>query len=559
MKVILPALGLLLLFSCKKGDSVSTAPEQETETTTLSTNLTEIMPGDAVIIRSDKKITASEVDITFNSATVKGYAMKDTAYVFYVPVVTPGPVTVSIPGIAKSNTLQLTVKDYTPITDPQAVINDFVDKRNKAIEAITKEVAGNNFQPSAEAKLLLSQIKDEWEWQMSRLSPSDKQMLAYVLQKNAIDPTAFSFTEMPAGSFARINGDVGDQLVATAKEYVTYVVSYAATVPALLTSGGVFLLAPNPVTAVVFLGVFTTFVITREAATRKANEVGRLKGVAEAVTESYTQRVAAEMFEHGQEKEITMYVQFRNLIAADAGLQNDLAASFSKENEFMSADQEVKSVYTSAATKLEKLKTPYPSYTKIIGAQSAIGSDVKVEGAQIIVKGASDPRVEISSRLDGSTMKVKASSTAKAESINFNLEVAYRRSIDGKEFTKTIPCVVKPEPLFELTGLWKLTYYEDGTRSTFSQEDLVDFASGAGDPAFTLSYVDHLGKTHDLSNSRDRWFIQTFYPETSRLELTHNYWNIRYRFIYDKDNPNVLLGESIGASNKGFNMILTKQ
>lgn len=561
MKVLLPALGLLLLFSCKKNDAVT--PSAENSNIKFSVDSTHVMPGDAVIIRSDKKVTAQEVNIAFNGTMVKGYAVKDSAYVFYVPVVIPGPVTVSIPGIENSNSIQLTVKDYAPISNPQTVIDDFVDKRNRSIDSITKVVEGSNFQPSPESIVLLNQIKEEWDLQMSRLSPADKNLLAYVLQKNSIDPAAFSFTAMPAGSFtARVSGiqsDVGDKLVATAKEYVTCVVACVASVPVLLTSAGVFLIAPNPVTGIIFLGVLTTFVVTREAANRKAQEVGRLKGVAEAITDGVTERIAAAEFENGQEKEVRLTVKFRNLRSGDAGIQADISSSFSLENEFMTKDQEVKAIYTQAASKLEKLKAPYPSYAKTIGTGTTGSSDMSVDGENIIVKGASDPRVAVSSDLSNGKRKVKLTSTA-TEEIRFDLEVAYHRSLDGKEFTRNIPCILKPAPSFELKGLWRLYFYSDGSRSKLEQSDLIDFGNGATDPGYTLSYIDHLnGKEYDLSAYKDRWAIQTFLPSTSQLALTHNYWNIYYRFNYDKDNPDILIGESIGASNKGFNMELKKQ
>ncbi|HKZ68170.1 MAG TPA: hypothetical protein VJ111_17505, partial [Chitinophagaceae bacterium] len=98
------------------------------------------------------------------------------------------------------------------------------------------------------------------------------------------------------------------------------------------------------------------------------------------------------------------------------------------------------------------LKGAYPSYQAIIGKKAKGSITLLVEGKNIIVKGVSDPRISFSSSLSGTTKKVKITSTATTE-INFNLQVAYKRTLDGKEFTKDIACLFKPE--FDSTALYK--------------------------------------------------------------------------------------------------------
>ncbi|MGK2860596.1 MAG: hypothetical protein ACSLE0_01570, partial [Chitinophagaceae bacterium] len=360
-------LPFILLFIILAGCSKENQKKEDvSDLISLSLSADNALPGDAIMIKYNKKITSAETNIVLNASTVKGYASGDSAYVFIVPVIASGKVSVSIPGISQANGLELTIKYYTRISNPMAVIDEYVDKRNKSIDSVSKVVAGSNFQPSAQSMILLNQIKEEWTLQMNSLSPGDKELLAYVLQRNMPDPSQYSFTELPAGYYARPGGiqtDVGDKLVAIAKNYVTAKVICLGSIPFLVGSGYAFILAPNPISGLVFLGVFTTFVISREVAIRRAQEVGRLKGVAEAVTDADAQRLTAIEFLNNTEKSLAMSVGFRNLSSGDVNIHPDINTAFTTEQTFVNKDKEVEAMYVKATAKTSKLKTAYPSYT----------------------------------------------------------------------------------------------------------------------------------------------------------------------------------------------------
>ncbi len=449
-------LPFILLFLILAGCSKENQKKEDVpDLISLSLSADNALPGDAIIIKYNKKITSAETNIVLNAITVKGYASGDSAYVFVVPVIASGKVSVSIPGISQANGLELTIKDYTRISNPMAVIDEYVDKRNKSIDSVSKVVAGSNFQPSAQSMILLNQIKEEWTLQMNSLSPGDKELLAYVLQRNMPHPSQYSFTELPAGYYARPGGiqtDVGDKLVAIAKNYVTAKVICLGSIPFLVGSGYAFILAPNPISGLIFLGVFTTFIISREVAIRRAQEVGRLKGVAEAVTNADAQRLTAVEFLNNTEKSLAMSVGFRNLSSVDANIHPDINTAFTTEQTFVNKDKEVEAMYAKATAKTSKLKTAYPSYTSHIGQEAHDDMTLSMEGKNIIVKGVSDPRIGFTTSITGSTKKIKINSTATTE-FNFNIQVAYKRTLDGKEFTRQINCLYKPE--FDSTALYK--------------------------------------------------------------------------------------------------------
>ncbi|WP_205573310.1 Ig-like domain-containing protein [Flavisolibacter nicotianae] len=448
MRLIIPTLCFLLLCSCNKsGREDETAPPP-VATTTLTLNVAEATPGDAVEIKGNKTAPASEMTISIGSSTVKGYAKGDSAYVFIVPVVSPGTVQVSLPSIPGSNNMSLKIATYTPVSDPQVVISDFIDKRNKSIDSVANPPSVSGFQPSPATVTLLNQLKEEMDLQLAKLSASEKELLSYVLQKNKPDPVAFSQDLLAPSFYAKqsdVKGDVGDRLVAIAKTYVTVQGVCLSTIPIMVASGVAVLAAPNPFAAAVFIGSFTTFVISREHAIRRAQEVGRLKGVAEVIMEGDAQKPMVVGFTNNQEKTLSLSVNFRNLATTDAGINADVTTAFSSEQSFVNKDKEMESLYGKIKTSawFTKLSAAYTAYVSVIGKVPQGTTTLPIDGNNIVVKGVSDSRINYSTSLSGTSRKIKISSVATGE-ISFALTLGYKRTLDGKEITKDIACLYKP-------------------------------------------------------------------------------------------------------------------
>lgn len=449
MRLLIPALCFLILTSCNKSGKKDETNPPPSSTAMLSLSVTEATPGDAVEIKVNKNNLANEVTIAFGSTTQKGYVKGDSAYVFIVPVISPGAITVSVPSIAGSNTMSLKIATYTPVSDPQFIINDFIEKRNKSIDSIANPPYVNGFQPSPATITLLNQLKEEMDLQLSKLSASDKELLSYIMQKNKPDPAAFRQDLLAPSYYAKLSGlqgDVGDKLVAIAKSYVTVQGVCLSTIPIMFASGVALLVAPNPFAAAVFIGAFTTFIISRENAIRRAQEVGRLKGVAEVITDGDAQKLMAVGFTNNQEKTLSMSVSFRNLASTDAGINADVATAFTTEQSFVNKDKEIETLYGKIKTGswFTKLSAAYTAYVSIIGKVPQATTTLPVDGNNIIVKGVSDNRINYTTSLSGTSHKVKITSTATGM-IDFNLTIAYKRTLDGKEITKDIACTFMVE------------------------------------------------------------------------------------------------------------------
>lgn len=499
MRKLILLYSLVLLIGCGKK---STEDAPAIPKSVIAIDVSEASPGDAIIVKLNQKNPSPEINISLNGKEVRGYTFSDSAYIFTIPVVPAGAIALSIPSLANSNTLNLNIKSYAPISNPQAVINEYVVKRNEGIDSLTKVVPGSNFQPSTTSIDLLNQLKEEWDLKISTLNPNDKELLAYVLQRNMLVPAQYNFEQLPPGSYARIL-DTGDKLVAIAKTYVTIQGICLASIPFMVTSGYAFLAAPNPISGLIFLGFYTTFIVTREVAVRRAEEVGRLKGVAEEITETFAQRTS---FTNLEEKTLYMDIKFRNLVAGDVAIHPDVNVAYTTEQTFANKDRDIEGLHNKIIQKTVKLRGGYPSYNIKIGKSAQGAIVLPVEGEEIIVKGVSDSRITHTVFYSGTTKKVRMESTANVE-IPFDLTIAYRRSIDNKEYTKNIQCLYKPEidsiDYYKSiipgswSNVWQYDFANNGVFS-FYQEDYITLSAGGN--ALWTSTRDYTGATHNYSN-----------------------------------------------------------
>jgi hypothetical protein len=441
------------MVSCSKEETPEDKPVTQNITYSLVSN--ETLPGEVVEIKINKQITNSEIELILNNKPIKAYANGDYSYVFITPVLASGDYTLKFTDNDLS--LKLKINSYTAIKNPEEVINEFVVNRDKCFEAI-KEVGA-----SLETLLLIDQIKEEWDLQYSQNSAEDKMLLAYMMKKNTVNPEWFTApSEYPDSYYSKSNVfalDAGEKLVTTAKVFVTAQTVCLASIPAMVGTGTLFLSAPNFVTGALFIATFTVFIVSREVAIQKAEEVGRLKGVAEAVSDISNKGNAVLQFVKDSDTDISMKINFRNLNATDLNIQTDIAKAFNEEKKFADEDSKVKILYDKAIKFTKKLKGLYTNHTSLIGKTTASNMTLTVLDKDIIVQGSSDANVKITSSLIGDVRKIKATSTS-MEDINFNLKIAYKRAVDGKEIVKEIPCIYKAG--VTLIGTWKLESFENG-------------------------------------------------------------------------------------------------
>jgi hypothetical protein len=557
---IIPFLIVFVAILSSGCEKLGLGEESPARRIALSIDSTTASPGDLVTIRLDAPVTGKNITVMVKDVPSKAFASGDSAYSFLVPVVASGNARVRLPDLKGSDTLQLTIRGVAAVSDPGKVLNDFAAMRDRCMDSLMKQVPGADFLPSAQTQTLFKQLKDEWDYQLSLLTPAEKEILAYHVRGRTADPSQFSFTPKPTGYYGQpeLLQDIGDELIQQAKSYVFATNAAVASVWATVFFGGALLKWPSPYTAILFAASLSSYIIMRELAARRGAEVGRLNGIPEAISESDAQQPAAiPEFQVGTEKTISMKIHFRNLRMGDQSLSPDLSKAFQEESVFESADNRLKSTFDSATIHLKNLKVGYDAYVAKLGRMPVGKLIMNVPGSEIIVKGLNTGLIEYATRLDGNDRKIKITRSNLLNDGNFNILLAYKRKLDGKEFNATMPAIFKIIR-YRMSGLWRLNFYTDDSRTTLSQSDLINFGAaelyGSG-----VSYTSYpSGTTYPSSY---QW-MQQFRPDTYKLNLTlpYNWPNILYQFDCD-GTPGIarMIGQSIGASNRGYNMELVRQ
>ena len=192
----------------------------ETGETVMSLSTNQVLPGDAVRLKSNTKILSAEIEVFLNEKVVKAYAIDDYNYVFILPVINSGDYILKVPAKSGTYDLMLNVGEYDAISNPDDVITDYVLNREKRFETIKNTSSFLN-----EKELLISQISEEWDYQFNQASEKDKELLAYLLQRQTIDPDWFtSETDLPFSYYVKGTNELNitdSNLLALAKAYFT--------------------------------------------------------------------------------------------------------------------------------------------------------------------------------------------------------------------------------------------------------------------------------------------------------------------------------------------------
>lgn len=497
---------LFMIISCSKDDKLET-PEPPTTISKFTLVETEATPGDIVEIKSEQKIIEQAITITLNNSSVNAYSTGEYSYKFIVPVLNSGNYDIKLPNTDKNSVLTLKINSYTPINKPEEIIDDFILKRDKCFEEIKK------IGSSLETITLIDQIKQEWDLQYGKCNNEEKKLLAYLLQKNSINPEWFNTTKpFPDSYYSRLsntNNDIGDALVEEALNFVTAQSICVASIGFTTVSAGLFYKWPNFYTAAATTASLSAFIISREIAIKKGVEVATLKGFANAISDVFTQKMASSELVNNIENDISLSVGFRNLSGADRAIQANITNAFNGESKLTEEDSKIKLLYDNAVKFTKKLKGSYPSYTPVIGNKPQRKMDLTVLDKDIIIKGSSDPKISISTSLVDGVRKIKATSESK-DDLNFYLKIGYRRSIDGKELTKDIPYIFKAIKPIDSTAYYTKLMIGECTLNFGTSKEKQFYILKEDGSFLQTGGVDGNGNsytTHECVSKYNTWYV----------------------------------------------------
>ncbi len=446
---------ILFLYSCKKAESPQVAQIKYTATIDALKGV----PGESVFIRFDQPVKKEILQISLNNTGVKAYLINDSLYSFIVPVISPGDYDITFQEIALQSKLNLSIGSYPVIPQPQIVIDSFSIAINNSIDSLMKLSNAAVAPINKEIIPFVKQLQEEWNTAYASLSADEKNQLAYFVREHKIDFTSLTSTALPAIYYKGLADkyrDPGEELIKVAKEFVVRKVIAVGTIPVLLTSLGIFIYAPNPYSAALVSASFLSYIITREAATKKVEEFSKLNGVVEAITDissnavnkvtqtirtqssGYTSTSTIPEFKPDIAQLVKMKVEFRNLIKTDIGIHDNISNAIKQDEEFVNEDKRVTNSFEKIKNLLKKVNLNWVIYSSKIPTAIIKKTAYVVPASSIAIKSVSDNRLAYIASEADSGINVKISS-AVAENINFNLVVGYKSNLINKSLEKSFP------------------------------------------------------------------------------------------------------------------------
>lgn len=560
MKKIFLILLTIITFGCSKDDNAENNPQ--TETFEITTESNSVMPQRFVIVNTNIILGQNNYIGTFGGQSIELYKSSDNELIFTVPEINSGNQTLELEIENKIGSLDFQVSENI-VQDPNNIITtELINPINSMSQDINDYLTNNSFSQEVTSSLnSANQMINDFLTKFNTLSDEEKMEVAKFYNANPLFTTDF----LNVASRNSMNGNSDYDCFNVNSERVVLttvtVLGFVAALPSLNAAGPL-----GSITAAVgfIAGVYAAHSILSAAHELLINEC--FLPFKHALSDNFGNSNDFEV-NNGSFQNFTITAKDRHIIASDIANSNAVVAfTIEKMNLVKSKWNTLKngvnniitstsnwfsSWFGSSSSSYEPISYDYddiPESSEEVDSEGDsefitiedFPSDVNVE-----VNVASDNSIDLKLTADESTLPRTVTGKIKYNDGDFSTE---------DEFSVTLNIVE-----FELTGIWTLTHYTDDSLSEVSQTNYIDFQNGTSDIGLPLYYIDSNGTTHDQTGSTATW-NQTFNSSTSKLSLTNNYWgNIEYRFIYDPQNPNSLIGESIGASNNGFDRVLTKQ
>lgn len=224
-------LCLLLIVSCKKDQKENPETEVPAVTKNLEMDKGSATPGDIITVKTTFIIEKSAYALTVGTKKVPLIKVDDSTATFMVPYIPSGNLEIDFSVTGSSIKKPFVIAAYTPVTDPEPVINTY--KTNIAV-AIT-ELQTNKTQAYAD---ILKSLELTFNTEYAKLSTDEKKELAFTIAKlneaAIVDANSTSRTSLQVKSEADtdapglISDDNGEEVVKAGHKFVRLVLKTVA-------------------------------------------------------------------------------------------------------------------------------------------------------------------------------------------------------------------------------------------------------------------------------------------------------------------------------------------
>lgn len=466
---------LLILFgagSCSKGskNAPDTGGPSTNNTVTFAT--AGATPGTQVILETSFPLTASSYKITVGGKAVTLIKLEEKKAGFIMPLVAQGAINVDLASLGLK-TQSYTVGAYTAITQPQQVIDGFINDLNKAVTQLETRMTDTIQTIPAEKVNLVKNLRANFNTLYATMNAEEKQELAYGLQKfrfNFSDPLV-NGRKVDNAAMLR---DPGDDIVTLGKVVVTNV---TLTVSAISISILGFY-APEPTLLSKVLGLAAgayaaaSFAETLRLTEKLADNIGQQGNFKEYSSENgrLAPVTATDMAKEGFTDMInkvplkfTFQSEFRSLSKQDASRGNDFVNTLfagidnlgENYNKLVAAINYAKSWFSDGPPALTPFVSPIRT-VPLTAIRSTPSDNITINNVSV-----TDIQVIFVKNSDNTVTIKAASETVKAVK-DFSFDVVYTNAQLGISNKLKVNATFQPltnEWIAKLLGTWKINYY----------------------------------------------------------------------------------------------------
>jgi hypothetical protein len=565
MKKAILILLSIITFGCSKDDN---PVSEQQETFTITTETSSVMPLRYVIVNTDISLTENTYIGNFGGQEMQLVKSSENELIFVAPQINSGIQLLELTIGDKKGSLSFEVTENIVQNTNETLSTELINPINELNQDITDLISNNTFSQEVSNGLIsANQMLNDYLTKFNTLSEEEKTEVAKFYNANPFFTS--DFLNVSARTMMNGNSDYDCFNLNSERVVLTTVtvLGFVAALPHLNAAGPI-----GSVTALAgfIAGVYAAHSIISAAHELLINEC--FIPFEHALNDSFGNSNNFEV-NNNSFTNFSLTSKDRHIIASDIANSNAVVAfTLEKINVVKGKWQTLKngvnniisttsnwfnSWFGSSSSDYELITYEFPNIP-----ESSDEAENDGESEFITIENfPSDVSVEVNVASDNSiNLKLNADETTLPRTITGKIKYDDGDFVTENEFNVTLNVVN-----FELTGIWTLSWYTDDTQTNLSQTDYIDFQNGVSDIGLPLYYIDSNGTTHDQTGSTATWnqnfnIVMVNGISTPRINLTNNYWsNIDLRFDYDSQNPNVLIGQSIGASNNGFNLKLTKQ
>ncbi|MCO4292266.1 hypothetical protein NF867_05240 [Solitalea sp. MAHUQ-68] len=437
---------IFLPIACKKGDSDLEIPKENI----LALNKTTVTPGDLVTVNYELPKDKSSWEILIGAKKVTLTKIDDTTSAFLVPSIPSGQLNLDFSIVGAKDKPTLTISTYSPVINAEQVKDSYLAELDNAITDVSSTEDANT----------LTVFKETFKAKYATLTETEKQELAFVLQKLKFEMPAISEQAIHTKSTNGIGIDVPSKFD-TDQEYRAGVIGYVGLVTesiALLTVSAEALAAPTGYTQVLGLaGLSASFYTFKKALDYKRvlftyngknKEVINLKILLSGqnnstkAVEAVTSAEPEIVFETGVQRSFNVSSAYQGVSIAD---EKNTNAFFRK---IVLVTNKATSIYNGVVKVVNKVKSWFSRDPKLIELASGIPAtpteEIRNSPANLIkIENVSNSAIKLSYTANGDVLTITATSSVKKKQ-TFTFDVVYSYPAMGINKRKKITAKYEP-------------------------------------------------------------------------------------------------------------------